>query len=522
MISEPIGHLLERLKNKTGVAHSSSGDSLINVHKITEKAGAAYEKLRYLVDYKDERHVRRSAIERIIKRKILLEGGESIGLSLIQELIAGRYLQNNAIPESAALDVDKIIHKYKKIELTLPGSASQDSKFRKTLVSLIGSEIENFFYPNSEDDFVTDAFYHSVKDSIRISPEIPDSALQTQIHIACYRSLLNTDDESLFYKFWLKQLPENWATLEDDAVISKIGEHSVYIWQSISQALENPLSFKLMPRLYNYAIYFSVIREIVRAYGAESERILGDHHELEQFTKEFLKKNYSKQFSKARWSALRAVFFIFITKTMMALALEVPYQIYFLKELEYIPIATNVLFHPLLLLVVTVSVRPLGDKNTKAIISGVDKILKGEEMKPIKIRLKGVGVLNTIFLVLYAVLFVIVFGGIVSALKGFNWSMVSILLFLSFLTLVSYFALRIRHSANKWRVATEDDRVVTLAFNLFALPIVRAGKWLSRKFSSINLFAFILDFIIETPFKLMLHFSDAFVSFLKEKQEDVY
>jgi len=123
---------------------------------------------------------------------------------------------------------------------------------------------------------------------------------------------------------------------------------------------------------------------------------------------------------------------------------------------------------------------------------------------------------------MYFVLFLIVFGAIVGALRGWNWSIVSIFLFLAFLTLVSYFALRIRHTANKWKVAVEDDRTIALAFNLFTLPIVRAGRWLSRKFSSINLFAFVLDFIIETPFKLLLHISDAFVSFLKEKQEDTY
>ncbi len=71
-------------------------------------------------------------------------------------------------------------------------------------------------------------------------------------------------------------------------------------------------------------------------------------------------------------------------------------------------------------------------------------------------------------------------------------------------------------------MAREDTRTLALAFNLFALPIVRAGRWLSRTFSSINLFVFVLDFIIETPFKLLLHFSDTFVSFLREKQEDVY
>ncbi|MDO8591205.1 MAG: hypothetical protein Q7R65_04495, partial [bacterium] len=99
MLSAPTETLIQKLKSQKAVKAYSQGEGFINVHKLTEKAGAAYEKLRYLIDYKDERHIRRSAIERIIKRKILLEGGEGIGLSLIQELIAGRYLPNNAISD---------------------------------------------------------------------------------------------------------------------------------------------------------------------------------------------------------------------------------------------------------------------------------------------------------------------------------------------------------------------------------------------------------------------------------------
>jgi len=66
MLSGPTERLVVKLKSQKPIAAYSSGDTFINVNKLTEKAGAAYEKLRYLIDYKDERHIRRSAIERII------------------------------------------------------------------------------------------------------------------------------------------------------------------------------------------------------------------------------------------------------------------------------------------------------------------------------------------------------------------------------------------------------------------------------------------------------------------------
>ena len=95
------------------------------------------------------------------------------------------------------------------------------------------------------------------------------------------------------------------------------------------------------------------------------------------------------------------------------------------------------------------------------------------------------------------------------------------LLFLMFLALVSYFGLRIRHNAQAWKVETEQQGLASLLWNLFTLPIVRAGRALSTKFSSINIFVFTMDYLIETPFKMLLKGSDAFLSFLREKKEEI-
>ena len=127
-----------------------------------------------------------------------------------------------------------------------------------------------------------------------------------------------------------------------------------------------------------------------------------------------------------------------------------------------------------------------------------------------------------VFGVLYTLLFGVSFGILLAILILLNFNLLSIVLFLFFLTLVSYFGLRIRYNAQKWVVSTDDDRALALFWNFLTLPIVRTGRWLSRTFSAINIFVFTFDFVIETPFKLILGTFDAFVSFLKEKKEDPY
>lgn len=103
MISSAVSEILERLHEEK-IRLPVSGP-MVSVHKLTSRAGAFYEKIRYLVDYKDEHTIRRSAIERILKRKFSFEGEKNVGMPLLQELVSAEYLPNNQVPETAAIKI---------------------------------------------------------------------------------------------------------------------------------------------------------------------------------------------------------------------------------------------------------------------------------------------------------------------------------------------------------------------------------------------------------------------------------
>jgi hypothetical protein len=47
------------------------------------------------------------------------------------------------------------------------------------------------------------------------------------------------------------------------------------------------------------------------------------------------------------------------------------------------------------------------------------------------------------------------------------------------------------------------------------------GRFLSLNFSKINIFVFILDFLIEAPLKIILQGIEEWLAFFKEKKEDL-
>ena len=95
-------------------------------------------------------------------------------------------------------------------------------------------------------------------------------------------------------------------------------------------------------------------------------------------------------------------------------------------------------------------------------------------------------------------------------------------LFIVFLTLVSFFGLRVRQLAKDLVVLDRRDNLLSVTIDFFSIPIVRAGRWLSVNFSKINVFVFVLDVIIEAPFKLIVDLFEDWFAYMREKREEIY
>ncbi len=515
-----IGDLIAAIGSSSADPEISQG-SLISVNSLAGKAGAFYEKLRYMVDYKDEHTIRRSAIERILKRKLVLENKTSVALSLLQELVRGGYLANNSVFEETARDIQEIINKAVTLRKLVEESTELTSRQRGAIISLCASEITFFLYPTPVEEAVAEAFYATVRPAIVAPETINSDDVDAQTYAAVYRSLYKEDESTLWYRMWVRYVPA-WTPSPDLASLQVIAEHFTSLEAVLSSQIKSPWSWQLSGKLRNHALYFSIIKEMSIRYGSGLSDAVHDPAYVDAYIKEFLAKKYARKNDQIRKSGMRAVLYIFCTKIVLALLLEFPYELFVLQSIDYLPLATNILFHPLLLLLMTRSIRPLGSENTEAVIKGVRKILYETEIEKIRVlQPKPNRFFSLIFFVLYVFMFALSFGIILLALLILHFNVVSILLFLFFLTLVSYFGLRIRYTAYEWKVTGASEGAWSVLWGVFTLPIIRAGRWLNRKFSSVNIFVFLLDFIIEAPFKLLLEILDSFISFLKEKKEEV-
>jgi len=121
----------------------------------------------------------------------------------------------------------------------------------------------------------------------------------------------------------------------------------------------------------------------------------------------------------------------------------------------------------------------------------------------------------------YGLMYLVSYGVIAVLLSGFGFNIFSILLFLFFFSLVTFFGVKIRLSRRELMLVEKSYGVASTFLDLFFLPILRVGRWMSLKAPRINIFLFFLDFIIEAPFKLAIEVIEGWLAFVREKKEEL-
>lgn len=499
----------------------------IQVDSLVSALALIYEKIRTAIEYKEDHLLRQTAILRILQRRLLIKVSmENIGLSLIKELIRAGYLDNNLIPESRVLKVNKIIEKYLAIvnlaRLNLASVSGNNA--HQWLMGMCSCEIEECLMPPLANwaiaEFAHKVFYPKL--------DIQDTHLSEKqknlyVYLALYRALIKSDDNMMNYHL-LKYYYPTWSWAEPDEVM-EVAKKIHNLKGAMDKFKKYYLFDKLAKLFKKYNFVFLTLKELIVQNPAEAEAIFNSPALLKKHLEKICAQFYKKTRAKLRRSIFRVTLYIFITKMALVLLLEFPYEYYLVKEVSYLPFFINALFPPFLMLFLGTFIKAPGEKNTAATAKIAEGIVYKNEIDSLKrgfdVSTRNGG-LKTMFNLLYAVLFTLSFGFFVYVLRRLGFNILSLGIFLLFLSIVSYFGIKMRMKVREMQVIDRKDNFLFMLLNLFALPFMKVGQFVSEKFSKINIFAFIMDFIIEAPLKIFLEVIEDWFGFLREKREEIY
>jgi len=502
----------------------------IEVHDAVSNVAWAYERLRNAIDYQDEHLLRKNAIERMLRRR-LVSGATATQIAepLILELIRGRYLPNNDLPSTIITDAADIINTYVLLWIQVPKNRGADEtrKLQDFWYGLMSVELNELFSPLGSDEAIAELAHTILNRDIAVATEEMTAAEKdTQVYIAIHRALLKSDQNIIRYHLFIRHWPE-WKQV-DEQIVAQLAAAFPEIRATIEAHIFHRAGDLLQRIVKKSAAVFWVFRDLIDLYGPDAPTKLQDEGQvLADATAAYTERRKSVGMKIAR-STIRSIIYVFLTKMIIALLIELPLDRWLAQgeTISYQPLLINVVVPPLILLLLGVTNRLPGQKNLDELKAKLSALLYRTDEKNAFITprkpIRQNSVLTFLFRTFYAVVSLTVFGLLILMLSRLEFSVVSMFIFLLFLTIVSFFGIRVRLLAKELQVTNQRENVITVLFDFFTVPILQVGRWIALRAPRVNVLIFFFDVIIEAPFKAFLEATEGFFGFLREKREEIY
>ncbi len=524
-----LAHQLQRARDED-IEQAKAAGQRIHVSEITSLPAFIYEKIRNIVDYKDEYLLRKNAIRRFLKRRIVLLkfGGkaDAAALALVRDLVLARYLPNDKVLESTVGGLGDIISKYYVLLTELGERGCSIPHWREAVLGIAAVECDAHLVPPTERHAFTSFAYRLIKPAIEFTDAAETEVVRNvQLVIAIQRVLERADRDIISY-YLLRHYYHDWFASPPLVPVQEMAPKFEAALRNFDEVIEHRLGRRILPRVRKLLTPISIMRDIVKASTVPPAEVLTQRSRLEHLARETYRSTWRSTRKRIRRKGFHAMGYIFLTKMVLALLLELPYEKFVIGEIKYIPIAINLLFPPLLMAIITLMIKSPGKSNREAVVSAVVESTQGGEPAFYKTRRLKTGRPSLGRRLSYGLIYVVTMGisfaALVYVLGRLEFNILSGTLFVFFVSLVSFFGLSLREQARAMKVVAVRDTLIGFVVDFFTLPIVAFGKWLSITFDKINIFVFILDYLFEIPFKTLLKVIEDWFSFLKEKKDEMY
>lgn len=523
----------------------------IKVSELISKMAFYYEKIRNSVDYKEEYLMRKAAILRILKRQLLIDASFSgqenayhIAQNLLVELIRAGYLENNYWPESLITKVGAILHRYLRLRQhsleqlqtskvffdkgikEITNEVEAKNQLNHWIIGMCSSEIEEHLSQDLARETMVGYLYENLTKNLQLPDSLsyaPD--LNIQIYLGIYRNYLHlNDNDVLSYVLWRYYYP-TWNYFDEQEIV-RLARQINYLRQIIHQQLEHPLKAQLDTIIRHQTVYSTIFLDVIKSDPRKVfNELTTDPKAFNREVKQACNRRYANAKKKLWHSAVRSIIYIFLTKSVLAILLEVPAANWLGETVNNFTLGLNIAFPAILLFLAVAFTRLPGAANTEAIIKGIHELIFTENQRTNPYLLKQPimrgSIISTLFTIIYIITFFFSFGLVLWILQKLQFSYVSMLIFLFFLVFAAFFAVRIRRNPRYWVVIESRENIFSFIWNFFYIPIISVGKWLSGKFARVNVFVFILDFIIEAPFKVLIAVTEDWTKYVRERRERI-
>lgn len=461
----------------------------------------AYEQLRNAAEYTEEHLLLQHAIRRFYRRVFLARDvsyARKSGEELIVELTLAGYLQNDTIAPDTIEGVNQLAGDYLE--------AFKKFKKEKWTVDVLAVEVELLLNTDLKQAvFAQFAYDHFLSTIDRM--KFPAQDYEVALFVAVQRALLKADDATvrtaLLHRYGRKPGEEGYSdtnTMIDQVFASKTTE-------------------KLFRFVTRRGAPFRILWRLIES-RPDAPGLLGSRDKFLAAYEDQIDQEYSQIDKRINAGIVKSVIFLLITKAIIGIAIEVPYDFAARGEILWLPLMVNLLFPPIYMILLRFTLTLPGAANTRSMTDRIDEILYGEK-QAITLSRTSEGRFGAAFNTVYTVFFIAIFGAVAWGLWSLGFSIPAIIIFFVFLSTASFLGFRLSRQIRELEVLDSDQTGVSIVRDFLYIPFAAVGRWMSEKYAKVNIVAMVLDMVIELPLKTVLYLVRQWTAFIASKKDEL-
>lgn len=469
-----------------------------------------YEQLRNAAEYTEEHLLLQRAIRRFYRRSFLSRDQQQIqgsGGELVVELTLAGYLKNDSIPVATAKKISTLAHEYFEAHRELGGEGKQANEWT---VNVLAVEAETLLSNHQRQDafiqFTHEHFIKSLDQAAIFGGARPD--FEVAVFVAIHRALLHSDSSTIRSK-----------------LLSRYGMapgKNLLLYKSTNSKIDDLLKSEEVEKLFRLVnrrgAPFRILWRIIEDQPDIDELIVSREKFLRAYEAQ-INHEYEQIHRRINAGVIKSVVFLIITKFLIGIAIEIPYDYAVHGAIVWVPLLINLLFPAIYMLLLRTTLVIPGSANTKALVDQMDKFLYAKEDTVLARRTNRS--FGAAYNAAYALFFLVVFGGVSWLLLSVGFSFLHLFIFFIFFSTASFLGFRLSGMVRELEVVDSNQSGVTVVRDFLYMPFVVVGRWISEKYSKINVVATFLDMVIELPLKTVLRLVRQWSAFINSKKDEL-
>ena len=517
------------------------------VDDLALSVGKFYEKIRKVVDWKDENALKRGAIARAINRNLIPQAHNlknscvdqrtlDLAETTVFELMRSGYFDNKLINAAKVEQTAVIMHKYiiafQYLNSGQDELTKRDVKMRIKLqnwtIQIMACELEELLAPAFKTWALVGLMEKVLGERIRIVPEnsLDDFTRRKQLRIAVWRSLYEADDYFLSYLLLKMHKPDfvNYETLANMTTIQDL----YALKNDIDIDLIDPVGRRYLRIANKYDAVYRMIGELTESTKMETVSDGVKFFQDEKQARARYDEIYQEKYRSLKRRLLKTAFWttlsVIIANFASVLLLEWPVAEWMGLGFGPMAIAMDILIPCVAMFILVMLIRPPKAENQDIAWKEIDKILyaTGEQdtyeirqsrRKPSKLT-QAFFYGSTILAGaagLYALYWLF---------KVCGLPITSVYLNVVYITMVFFASLNIRAKAQELTVF-EKTTFFDFVLDIFSVPLARIGQWFSKKWKEYNIFSVFFSLLIDSPLSMFIGFLEDWRNYIKENKSEI-